>query len=62
MGEFADLALLRILAEEAFGSFAVPAVMEVQMLHDGFLRICGTRAITVSFMPSRWNDKYGTLL
>jgi LysR family transcriptional activator of nhaA len=49
MGEFADLALLRIFAEEAFGSFAVPSVMEEQMLRDGFHRIGGTRAITVSF-------------
>jgi LysR family transcriptional regulator, transcriptional activator of nhaA len=49
MGEFADLALLRIFAEEGFGAFAVPAAMEEQMRRAGFHRIGGTRAITVSF-------------
>jgi LysR family transcriptional activator of nhaA len=49
MGEFADLALLGIFAEEAFGAFAVPAAMEEQMRRAGFQRIGGTRAITVSF-------------
>jgi len=49
MGEFADLALLRIFAEEAFGAFAVPAAMEHEMLRAGFLRIGRTRSITVSF-------------
>lgn len=49
MGEFADLALLGIFAEEAFGAFAVPAAMEEQMRRAGFQRIGGIRAITVSF-------------
>jgi LysR family transcriptional regulator, transcriptional activator of nhaA len=49
MGEFADLALLRIFAEESFGAFAVPAAMEERMRRAGFHRIGGTRAITVSF-------------
>jgi LysR family transcriptional regulator, transcriptional activator of nhaA len=49
MGEFADLALLRIFAEEAFGSFAVPTVMEEEILRAGFHRIGGTKAITVNF-------------
>jgi LysR family transcriptional regulator, transcriptional activator of nhaA len=49
MGEFADLALLRIFAEQAFGAFAAPAAMEEQMRRAGFHRIGSTRAITVSF-------------
>jgi LysR family transcriptional activator of nhaA len=49
MGEFADLALLRVFAEEGFGSFAVPAVMEEQMRRYGFYRIGATANITVRF-------------
>jgi LysR family transcriptional activator of nhaA len=49
MGEFADLALLRIFAEESFGAFAVPTAMEERMRRAGFHKIGGTKAITVSF-------------
>ncbi|MBZ5571811.1 MAG: transcriptional activator NhaR [Acidobacteriia bacterium] len=47
MGEFADLALLRIFAEEGFGVFAVPSVMEDQMRQYGFYKIGATTKITV---------------
>jgi LysR family transcriptional regulator, transcriptional activator of nhaA len=49
MGEFADLALLRVFAEEGFGAFAIPTVMEEQMLRYGFHKIGGTKKITVRF-------------
>jgi hypothetical protein len=49
MGEFADLALLRVFAEEGFGSFAFPTVMEEQMRRYGFLKIGATTNITVRF-------------
>jgi LysR family transcriptional activator of nhaA len=49
LGEFADLALLRVFAEEGFGVFAVPSVMEDQMLRYGFHKIGATGKITVRF-------------
>jgi LysR family transcriptional activator of nhaA len=49
MGEFADLALLRVFAEQGFGAFAVPTVMEERMQHYGFHKIGETTAITVRF-------------
>jgi LysR family transcriptional activator of nhaA len=49
VGEFADLALLRVFAEEGFGVFAVPTVMEEQMQRYGLRKIGATRAITVHF-------------
>jgi LysR family transcriptional regulator, transcriptional activator of nhaA len=49
MGEFADLALLRVFAEEGFGGFAVPSVMEDQMRRYGFCRIGATTQITIRF-------------
>ncbi|MBZ5679250.1 MAG: transcriptional activator NhaR [Acidobacteriia bacterium] len=49
MGEFADLALLRVFAEEGFGVFAVPSLMEDQMRRYGFHKIGATAAITVRF-------------
>jgi LysR family transcriptional regulator, transcriptional activator of nhaA len=49
MGEFADLALLRVFAEEGFGVFAVPSVMEDQMRRYGFYRIGATDKIRVRF-------------
>jgi LysR family transcriptional activator of nhaA len=47
MGEFADLALLRVFAEEGFGAFAVPTVMEDQMRRYGFYKIGSTNKMTV---------------
>jgi LysR family transcriptional activator of nhaA len=49
VGEFADFALLRVFAEEGFGVFAVPTVMEEQMRHSGFYKIGATTNITVRF-------------
>jgi LysR family transcriptional activator of nhaA len=49
MGEFADLALLRVFAEEGFGAFAVPSVMEDQMRQYGFQKIGATTNIKVRF-------------
>jgi LysR family transcriptional activator of nhaA len=49
MGEFADLALLRVFAEEGFGVFAVPTVMEDQMRRYGFYTIGATTKMTVRF-------------
>lgn len=49
MGEFADLALLRVFAEEGFGVFAVPSVMEDQMRRYGFYKIGVTTKITIRF-------------
>ena len=49
MGEFADLALLRVFAEEGFGVFAVPSVMEDQMRRYGFYKIGATTKITTRF-------------
>jgi LysR family transcriptional activator of nhaA len=49
VGEFADLAQLRVFAEERFGVFAVPAVMEEQMRRHGFYKMGTTTSITVRF-------------
>jgi LysR family transcriptional regulator, transcriptional activator of nhaA len=49
VGEFADLALLRVFAEEGFGACAVPTVMEEQMRRYGFYKIGATEDISVRF-------------
>jgi LysR family transcriptional activator of nhaA len=49
VGEFADLALLRVFAEEGFGVFAVPTVMGERMRRYGFHKIGATTNITVRF-------------
>lgn len=49
VGEFADSALLRVFAEEGFGAFAVPTVMEERMRRYGFYRIGVTQDIAVRF-------------
>jgi LysR family transcriptional activator of nhaA len=49
VGEFADFALLRVFAEEGFGVFAVPTVMEEEMRGYGFHKIGATTDITVRF-------------
>jgi LysR family transcriptional activator of nhaA len=48
-GEFADFALLRVFAEEGFGIFAAPSVIEEQLRAYGFQRIGKTNRITVRF-------------
>lgn len=49
VGEFEDFALLREFAEEGFGLFAAPSVIEHQLLRYGFRRIGRTEAIRVRF-------------
>jgi LysR family transcriptional activator of nhaA len=49
VGEFADLALLRVFAEQGLGVFAVPTVMEQQIRRQGFCRIGATDEIIVRF-------------
>lgn len=49
VGEFADLALLRVFAEEGFGVFAVPTVMGEQMRRYGFHKVGATTSITIRF-------------
>jgi LysR family transcriptional regulator, transcriptional activator of nhaA len=49
MGEFADSSLLRVFAEEGFGVFAVPTVMEGRMKKYGFHKIGATTRITNRF-------------
>ncbi len=49
MGEFADLALLRVFAEQGYGAFAVPSIMERQMRHYGFTKLGETAEIMVRF-------------
>lgn len=49
LGEFADLALLRVFAEQGYGAFAVPSIMEQQMRRYGFSKIGETGDITVRF-------------
>jgi LysR family transcriptional activator of nhaA len=49
VGEFADLALLRVFAEEGLGAFAVPSVMEAQMRRYGFHKIGATTGIVIRF-------------
>ncbi len=49
IGEFADFALLRVFAEQGFGAFAVPTLMEEQMRKYGFVKIGATSGITARF-------------
>lgn len=49
VAEFADLALLRVFAEEGLGAFAVPGVMEEQMRRQGLYKIGATDDVTVRF-------------
>ncbi len=49
LGEFADFALLRVFAEQGFGAFGVPTLMEKQMRKYGFVKIGATTEITVRF-------------
>jgi LysR family transcriptional activator of nhaA len=49
VGEFADLALLRVFGEQGFGALAVPTVMAEQMRRYGLQKIGETTAITVRF-------------
>lgn len=49
VGEFADLSLLRVFAEEGFGVFALPAVIEERMRKYGFHKIGTTTDITNRF-------------
>ena len=48
-GEFEDFALLRAFAEEGFGMFAAPSVVEKQLRRYGFRRIGRTDEIRVRF-------------
>ncbi|HET8667668.1 MAG TPA: transcriptional activator NhaR [Terriglobales bacterium] len=49
VGEFADFALLRVFAEEGYGIFAAPSVVEAQLRSYGFKRIGRTDEIRVRF-------------
>jgi LysR family transcriptional activator of nhaA len=49
VGEFADLALLRVFAEAGLGAFAVPSVMGEQMFKYGFHKIGSTAEIVIRF-------------
>lgn len=49
VGEFADMSLLRVFAEEGFGVFAVPGVMEERMRRYGFQKVGVTPSITIRF-------------
>jgi LysR family transcriptional activator of nhaA len=49
VGEFADLALLRVFAEEGLGAFAIPTVMEETMRRYGFHKIGATEDIGIRF-------------
>jgi LysR family transcriptional regulator, transcriptional activator of nhaA len=49
VGEFADLALLRVFAEEGLGAFAIPTVMEEAMRRYGFQKIGATEDIGIRF-------------
>jgi LysR family transcriptional activator of nhaA len=49
VGEFADLALLRVFAEEGLGAFAAPSVMEEQLRRYGFHKIGVTADISVRY-------------
>lgn len=49
IGEFADLALLRVFALREAGVFAGPTMMESRFLQDGFHRIGETKEITMRF-------------
>ncbi len=49
IGEFEDFALLRAFAEEGFGIFAAPSVIEAQLRRYGFRKIGKTEEIRVRF-------------
>jgi LysR family transcriptional activator of nhaA len=49
VGEFADLALLRVFAEQGLGAFAAPAVMEDLLRRYGFYKIGVTEDISVRY-------------
>jgi LysR family transcriptional activator of nhaA len=49
IGEFEDFALLRAFAEEGFGMFAAPSVVEEQLRRYGFRRVGRTNEIRVRF-------------
>lgn len=49
VGEFADLALLKVFAEEGFGVFAVPTAMEEPLRRYGLQKIGATTSVTVRF-------------
>jgi LysR family transcriptional activator of nhaA len=49
VGEFADLALLRVFAEQGLGAFAAPAVMEDLLRRYGFYKIGVTEEISVRY-------------
>jgi LysR family transcriptional activator of nhaA len=49
VGEFADLALLRVFAEEGIGAFAAPTVLEEQMRRYGFRKLGATEEISARY-------------
>jgi LysR family transcriptional activator of nhaA len=49
VGEFQDSALLRAFAEQGFGIFAAPSVLEPQLRQYGFRRIGKTDEISARF-------------
>ncbi len=49
VGEFADLALLRVFAEEGLGAFAVASAIEDKMKDYGFVKIGSTTSIAARF-------------
>ena len=49
VGEFQDSALLRAFAEEGFGIFAAPAILEAQLRQYGFKRVGKTEEIRARF-------------
>jgi LysR family transcriptional activator of nhaA len=49
VGEFQDFALLRAFAEQGFGVFAVPSILDVQLRRYGFKRIGKTDEIRARF-------------
>jgi LysR family transcriptional regulator, transcriptional activator of nhaA len=49
VGEFADMSLLTVFADEGFGAFAAPSVMDDRMRKSGLHRIGTTTRIAVRF-------------
>lgn len=49
VGEFADLALLRVFAERGLGAFAAPTVMEQQLRRFGFRTVGATKDILIRY-------------
>jgi LysR family transcriptional activator of nhaA len=49
VGEFADLSLLRVFAEEGLGAFAVASAIEDKMREYGFVKIGVTTTIAARF-------------